>query len=131
MKGKGIFVLLGLFTATVSWSQKINPAHPDLSPANFKLDSLPSSEINIPIRINLKPVYMMAEKSVDTVFTSPNYPDEWVQDGCATRFKYIFRRSPLQMKTTGTSLNLGFTGFYKIVGSTRLCVNGTVVSPWT
>ena len=35
------------------------------------------------------------------------------------------------MKTTGTSLNLGFTGFYKIVGSTRLCVNGTVVSPWT
>jgi hypothetical protein len=49
MKGKGIFFLLGLFTATVSWSQKINPAHPDLSPSNFKMDSLPNSEINIPI----------------------------------------------------------------------------------
>ena len=35
------------------------------------------------------------------------------------------------MKTTGTSLNLGFTGYYKIVGSTRICVNGTVISPWT
>lgn len=131
MKGKGILFLIGLFATNVSWSQKINPEHPDLSPANFKLDSLPSSEINIPIQINLKPIYVMAEKSVDTVFTSPKYPDEWVQDGCATRFKYVFRRSPLQMKTTGTSLNLGFTGFYKIVGSTRLCVNGTVVSPWT
>ena len=131
MKGKGIFFLLGLFTAPISWSQKINPERPDLSPANFKLDSLPNSEINIPIQINLKPVYVMAEKSVDTVFTSPKYPDEWVQDGCDTRFKYVFRRSPLQMKTTGISLNLGFTGFYKIVGSTRLCVNGTVISPWT
>ncbi len=131
MKRKGIIFLFSLLAATISWAQKINPAHPDLSPANFKMDSLPSSEINIPIQINLKPVYLMAEKSVDTVFTSPKYPDEWVQEGCATRFKYVFRRSPLQMKTTGTSLNLGFTGFYKIVGSTRLCVNGTVVSPWT
>ena len=73
----------------------------------------------------------MAEKSVDTVFTSPKYPDEWVQDGCDTRYKYVFRRSPLQIKTLGTSLNLGFTGFYKIVGSTRVCVSGTVISPWT
>ena len=131
MKGKGIFVLIGLFTATVSWSQRINPERPDLSPANFKLDSLPNSEINIPIQIHLKPVYTMAEKSVDTVFTSPQYPDEWVQEGCDVRYKYVFRRGPLQMKTTGTSLNLGFTGFYKIVGSTRLCVSGVVVSPWT
>lgn len=111
--------------------KKIDPANPDLSPSNFKLDSLPYSEINIPVQVNLKPVYQMAEKSVDTVFTSPKYPDEWVQAGCDTRYKYVFRRSPLQMKAIGTSLNLGFTGFYKIVGSTRLCINGTVVSPWT
>jgi hypothetical protein len=54
-----------------------------------------------------------------------------VQDGCDTRFKYVFRRSKLQMKASGTSLNLGFTGFYQIVGSTRVCVGGTVISPWT
>ena len=131
MKEKGILFLIGLFITTVCSAQKINPEKPDLSPSNFKLDSLPNSEINIPIQVNLKPVYIMAEKSVDTLFTSPNYPDDWVQEGCATRYKYVFRRSPLQMKANGTALVLGFTGFYKIIGSTRLCVNGTVVSPWT
>ncbi len=131
MKRKGILFFSGLLIVVTSYSQKINPENPDLSPGNFKLDSLPNSEINIPIQINLKPVYTMAEKSVDTMFTSPNYPDGWVQDGCATRFKYVFRRSKLQMKATGTSMTLGFTGYYKIVGSTRVCVNGTVISPWT
>ena len=131
MKRNGIFFLLSLFTAVTSYSQKINPANPDLSPGNFRLDSLPNSEINIPIQINLKPMYAMAEKSVDTVFNSPGYPDGWVQDGCDTRFKYVFRRSPLLMKGSGSSLNIGFTGYYKIVGSTRVCVNGTVISPWT
>ena len=131
MKGKGIVVLFCLFFAISSYSQKINPENPDLSPGNFRLDSLPSSEINIPIQINLKPIYTMAEKSVDTMFTSPGYPDGWVQDGCDTRFKYVFRRSKLQMKVSGMSMNLGFTGYYKIVGSTRVCVSGTVISPWT
>ena len=131
MKRKGLFFLLSLFTVVTSYSQKINPANPDLSPGNFKLDSLPNSEINIPIQVNLRPMYAMAEKSVDTVFNSPGYPDGWVQDGCDTRFKYVFRRSPLQMKGSGNSLNIGFTGYYKIIGSTRVCVNGTVISPWT
>ncbi len=131
MKRKGILFLVSLFTVFTSYSQKINPANPDLSPGNFKLDSLPDSEINIPIQVNLKPMYAMAEKSVDTVFSSPGYPDGWVQDGCDTRFKYVFRRSLLQMKGSGNSLNIGFTGYYKIVGSTRVCVNGTVISPWT
>ncbi|MBC7873127.1 MAG: DUF4403 family protein, partial [Ferruginibacter sp.] len=131
MKGKGILFLAGLFTVFNSYSQKINPENPDLSPGNFKLDSLPSSEINIPIQVNLKPVFTMAEKSVDTLFTSPGYPDKWLQEGCATRFKYVFRRSKLRVKAAGTSMHLGFTGYYKIVGSTRVCVNGTVISPWT
>jgi hypothetical protein len=73
----------------------------------------------------------MAESQVDTLFTSLNYPDGWVQQGCDTRYKYIFRRSPLQMKASGTSLNLEFTGYYKIIGSTRVCVAGAAVSPWT
>lgn len=131
MKGKGILVLAVLLISVVSYSQKINPARPDLSPENFRLDSLPSSEINIPIQINLKPLFALAEKSVDTLFTSPNYPNEWVQEGCDVRYKYSFRRSPLQIKGSGNTMSFGFTGYYQIVGSTRLCVNGTVVSPWT
>lgn len=95
------------------------------------IDSLPPSEINIPLQISLKPFYRLAEQNVDTVFTSPNYPTDWVVADCASRYKYYFRRSPLQLSASGTTFQLGFTGFYKIIGSTRMCVNGAVLSPWT
>ena len=131
MKRKEIFFLAVVIFFLSSCTHKINPAKPILLQTNFKLDSLPNSEINIPIQINLRPIYAMAEKNVDTVFTSPNYPDDWIENGCDTRYKYIFRRGPLQMKASGTSLNLGFTGYYKIIGSTRVCVKGAVISPWT
>ena len=81
-----------------SCSSKINPGKPNLKNTNFKLDSLPESQINIPVTINLKPLYSFAEKNVDTVFTSHNYPNDWIQDGCDTRYKYFFRRSKLKLK---------------------------------
>src|SRR5688572_21702221 len=131
MKRNGLILISITFTLFASCSHKINPDRPSLASTNFKLDSLPDSEINIPIQVNLKPLYTMAESQVDTQFTSLNYPDGWVQEDCGTRYKYIFRRSPLQMKASGTSLNLGFMGYYKIIGSTRVCVAGAAVSPWT
>jgi hypothetical protein len=97
----------------------------------FKLDSLPDSEINIPIQINLKPLYSLAEKNIDTVYTSPHYPNDWIQDGCGVRYKYRFRRGPLQISTSGTVMNLGFTGYYQVIGSTRACAGNAVLSPWT
>src|SRR6476660_8876011 len=115
----------------ISCSKKIIPDKPSFGKTDFKMDSLPESEINIPIQVNLKPIYNMAEKTVDTVFTSPNWPDGWVQDACDTRYKYTFRRSLLQMRGSGSYLTLGFTGYYKIIGSTRVCVNGAAISPWT
>ena len=131
MKEKRIILVPIIFILFASCSHKINPDRPSLGATNFKLDSLPDSEINIPVQVNLKPLYTMAESQVDTLFTSLNYPDGWVQEDCGTRYKYIFRRSPLQMKASGTSLNLGFMGYYKIIGSTRVCVAGAAVSPWT
>lgn len=131
MNAKNILPVLGLALMLVSCSKKINPERPVLGQTNFKLDSLPVSEINIPIRINLKPFYAMAEGQVDTVFTSPDYPNGWVQGGCDTRYKYTFRRSPFQLKAAGNKFNLGFTGYYRIIGSTRVCVAGAVLSPWT
>ncbi len=130
---KGIGIVFGIICCSVlpAAAQKLDPGNPDLSPENFHLDSLPISEINIPVRVNLKPLFSLAEKSVDTLFTSPHYPDEWVQEGCDIRYKYVFRRGPLRISGSLNTLSLGFTGFYKIVGSTRLCVKGTVVSPWT
>lgn len=116
------FLVTGLIFNFSSHSQQTPMINPD---------SLPVSHIIIPIQVNLKPVYALAEKNVDTVFTSPNYPDDWVQMDCATRYKYHFRRSPLAMKTSGTTMTLSFTGFYQIVGSTRACVKGVALSPWT
>lgn len=89
------------------------------------------SQIDIPIIVQLKPIYQLAEGKVDTLFTSPNYPKDWVQSDCATRYKYHFRRSPLRMRAAGNSMDLSFTGFYQIVGSTRLCTGTTVLSPWS
>lgn len=89
------------------------------------------SQIDIPIIVQLKPIYQLAEGKVDTLFTSPNYPKDWVQSDCATRYKYHFRRSPLRMRAVGNTMDLSFTGFYQIVGSTRLCTGTTVLSPWS
>jgi len=129
--GKGIFILSAALFFLASCSQKISPEKPFLPATAFNLDTLPESEINIPVEINLKPLYALAEKNVDTLFLSPGYPDKWVQETCDTRYKYEFRRSPLQMNANGNSLNLGFIGYYKIIGSTRICVAGAAMSPWT
>src|SRR5690606_34500222 len=59
------------------------------------------------------------------------YPKDWVQTDCATRYKYHFRRSPLSMRMQGTTLDLSFTGYYQIIGATRACLNGVVLSPWS
>ncbi|HEU4902530.1 MAG TPA: DUF4403 family protein, partial [Flavisolibacter sp.] len=117
---KSFFFVLFLFAGTAAFAQTSHPEAP------------PLSQIDIPIQINLKPIYALAERNVDTVFTSPNYPEGWVQADCATRFKYRFRRSPLRMTMNGTTLDLSFTGFYQISGSTRFCTGGgTVLSPLT
>lgn len=95
------------------------------------MDSLPESEMNIPIQVNMKPLYQLAEKNVATVYTSPNWPEDWVTIDCANRYKYQFRRGPLQFIAAGNSMNIAFTGYYKIIGSTRVCLGNTVISPWT
>src|ERR1043166_9737433 len=104
------FILIFFSFALFSCSKKLIPDKPSLPKTDFKMESLPESEINIPIEINLRPVYSFAEKTVDTVFTSPNWPDGWVQDACDTRYKYSFRRGPLQLRPAGAALILGFTG---------------------
>ena len=69
-----IFTLLSI----VSFSQ-------DTTSSGIRIDSLPESTIDIPIQVNLKPIFALAEKNVDTVFTSPNYPEGWVNSDCASR----------------------------------------------
>jgi Domain of unknown function (DUF4403) len=131
MYRKGFILLLLFFIILASCNKKLIPDKPFLSKTNFSLDSLPESEVSIPIQVNLKPFYKLAEKNVDTVFSSPNWPEDWVNIDCATRYKYHFRRSPMQITSNIQSVNMSFTGYYKIIGTTRICLGNTVVSPWT
>lgn len=130
MKAVCIFIIY-LNISIIAFSQTISPDKPTLPASNFTLDSIPESEINLPVQIDLSPFYALANKKVDTLFTSPNFPNAWVQDGCDTRYKYSFRRGPLQFNFQKTSINIAFIGYYKIIGSTRACVNGTAITPWT
>lgn len=124
--------LLFLLIVTVPcYAQLVSAEKPSLAPVKFSLDSVPESELNVPIEIDLRPFFAMANKQVDTLFTSPKYPDQWVQEGCDTRYKYSFRRSPLRFDFQNNKLTIAFTGYYKIIGSTRACVNGVAVTPWT
>ena len=128
---KGTFLIASLLLFLTACNKKLFPERPIHSKAYFQLDSIPESEISIPIQISLKPYYDLAEKNVDSVFTSLNWPEDWVTIDCAGRYKYYFRRSPLAITTEVQSINMGFTGFYKIIGSTRACIGNVVVSPWT
>ena len=90
----------------------------------------PDSDIDLPIRINLKPIYKWAEKIVDTLYTSPNYPNGWVEKGCDTRYQYRFVRGPFNFRAANNTLNISFIGTYGVRGSSRLCT-GIGNSAWT
>ena len=125
------FTVFGIFFVLHCQGQLIVAEKPVLPAVKFLLDNIPESELNVPMQIDLKPFYAMANKKVDTLFTSPKYPADWVQDGCDTRYKYSFRRGPLKFEFLNNKLTIAFTGYYKIVGSTRACVNGIAITPWT
>lgn len=122
---------VALFFAFLFCSTNLLAQDQQADSARQLLASLPESDIDIPIQINLHSIYTLAERKVDTAFTSPNYPNDWIQSDCSTRYKYHMRRSPLRFSAAGTAFNLSFTGYYRIHGSTRVCVGGAVLSPWT
>jgi hypothetical protein len=95
------------------------------------VDTLPMSDIDIPIRISLKALYRVLENKVDTVYHSPGWPLEYYQPDCTTRYMYRFRRGHLRVTALGNNMNMAFTGYYQIKASTRLCTGATVYSPWT
>jgi Domain of unknown function (DUF4403) len=121
-----LIILLPVF----SCSKKIIPEKPTLFSTDYKLDSLPLSEIDIPIKISLKPFYDLAERKVEKVYTSANYPNQWENDGCETRYMYQFKRDKLRISTKANVLRLAFSGFYKVKGSQRACLGNIGITPW-
>ncbi len=124
-------LLLLLSLVKVSAQEVIKPAAPDTlsRPVVVANNQLPS-DIDIPIRIGLAPIYKWANTFVDTLYTSPNYPNDWVMDGCDTRYQYRFVRGPFQFRAFNNVLYVSFSGYYGVRGSTRLCT-GIGNSVWT
>ena len=119
----------------ISCSKKIIPDKPVLSKTRFTTDSLPVSEIDIPILINLKPLYDIANKNVQTIYISPWWPNDFEVNNCDTRYMYRFKRGPLTIAAHANTVNFNFTGSYIIAGSQRLCTgsgsNRVPITPWT
>lgn len=95
------------------------------------VDTLPLSDIDIPVKINLKALYRIAETKVDTIFHSPGWPDDYYQAACDTRYMYRLRRGRLRILAQGNTMQMKFTGYYQIKASQRLCTGTTAYSPWT
>lgn len=133
MKSIGIVFLMAL--AFSSCSKKIVPPKPELTKTYFSLDTLPVSDIDIPLQINLKPLYGMVEKNVQKIYASEGWPNEYVVNNCDTKYMYRFKRGPLRINANGNIVHFNFTGSYIIAGAQRVCTgsgsNRVAVTPWS
>lgn len=136
MNKRHLGLALIIFSVIVSsCAKKIIPEKPFLAKNLLTLDTLPVSEIDIPLQINLKPLYDIANKNVQTIYTSEGWPNDFIVNNCDTRYMYRFKRGPLQIVSNGNSVNFNFTGSYIIAGAQRVCTgsgsNRVAVTPWS
>ncbi|MCC6287628.1 MAG: DUF4403 family protein [Chitinophagaceae bacterium] len=133
MKHIGSVFLMLIFLS--SCSKKIIPEKPELAKTYFAPDSLPVSDIDIPLRVNLKPLYEIAEKNVQKIYASDGWPNEYIVNNCDTKYMYRFKRGPLRISSNGNMVNFNFTGSYIIAGAQRVCTGSgsdrVAISPWS
>ncbi len=127
-----IIALTLLMVIHASAQEVLAPPTPDtLKKAEVVVNTEPLSEIDIPVRMNLKPIYNWANKFVDTLYTSPNYPEGWVNEECEIRYQYRFVRGPFLFRATQNTLLASFSGRYGVRGGTRICssIGNSIWSP--
>jgi hypothetical protein len=98
-------------------------------PAARLLPALPASQINIPIKVYMKPLLSMMEGMAAQEFTSEKWPN-YLPSGCDFRYKYRFVRSPFVFNCVNNKVTIGFRGNYQIAGSRCVCAFDKQVSPW-
>src|SRR5580704_17936138 len=74
------FLIVWVLLAGWSGAQQIKPVAPD-STGKPPTDTLPLSDIDIPVRVNLRALYRILEDKVDTVYRSPGWPLSYFQPG--------------------------------------------------
>ncbi len=76
-------------------------------PAARLLPALPVSQINIPIKVYMKPLLDLMDNMTAKEFTSEKWPN-YLQSGCDFRYKYRFVRSPFIFTCVNNKVNIGF-----------------------
>jgi hypothetical protein len=93
------------------------------------LPTLPVSQIQIPVKLYIRPLLNQLDAGMAKEFTSEKWPD-YSQPSCDFRYKYRFLRSPITFSCVNNQVNIGFLGSYQIAGSRTACAFGRQVSPW-
>jgi len=95
-----IFVLVGCST--------ISPDSPAIQTKAVNVPTQPTSSIEIPVKINLKPYFEETDKSIPTKFKGK----EQVCEGVS--YSYKFFRGPIKFEGKGTSLLFDIEGRYSL-----------------
>ena len=122
-------LLFSIYTICLacSCSSSKKVASADLPPR--VLPSLPVSQINIPVKVYMKPLLAMMDSMTAREFTSDGWPN-YFQPSCDFRYKYGFVRSPFVFSCVNNKVSIGFQGSYQIAGSKTVCAFDKQVSPW-
>lgn len=132
MRHSSTVLLLGLaltFTlALISCgpSKKIAASTP---PPSDALPALPTSEIDLPIKIAGRPLIATADSLIPKEFVSLGWPG-YLQPSCDFRYKYRFVRSGFTVRCTNNRISVALQGQYQVAGGRSLCVSNKPVSPW-
>jgi hypothetical protein len=126
---QGILIVSALFLIVACGSTKQATTTGPSEPAARLLPALPASQINIPIKVYMKPLLGMMESMAAQEFTSDKWPN-YMPSGCDFRYKYRFVRSPFVFNCVNNKVTIGFRGNYQIAGSRCVCAFDKQVSPW-
>lgn len=100
-----------------------------LVPGARLLPALPSSQINIPVKVYMKPLLFAMDSLTPLAFTNDQWPNYTVSS-CDFRYKYRLTRSPIDISCVNNMLRIRFRGNYQIGGSRCLCTFNQQITPW-
>jgi uncharacterized protein DUF4403 len=121
-----LFIVISLF---IFQSCKTTKKATATETATRYLPALPASQINVPVRLYMRPLLATMDSITSKEFTNEKWPN-YNQSACDFRYKYRFVRSAFAINCTSNKVTIGFVGNYQIAGSQSVCALGKQVSPW-
>ncbi len=123
-----VYLLLAGALLTLGCRSAKPGSTPAETPARL-LPALPVSQVNIPIKVNMKPLLNVMEAGTAKQFTNDKWPD-YTQSSCDFRYQYRFLRAPFTFSCINNKVSIAFRGSYQIAGAKRICAFEKQVSPW-